>query len=208
MQRSPSFIATFALALIFCPTGRAQDSPSLGDLARQAQKDKVNKPSAKVITDDDVHSNSSGISSAIGGGHGRVLQPGSAGNPGSPQSTAEGLQKLQASVDHLDSLDRATLATDVLEGNDSNFPGRDKWEEKLFAAKGTFVSQIRAVLQKAKQLSASAEGIKNAEDPNDPRVKNLAAKLQQLAEETQRDSAAFAAVVVEGKALAAHPATQ
>jgi hypothetical protein len=208
MPRSLSLIAACALALVFSSSGRGQDSPSLGDLARQAQKDKANKPSAKVITNDDMPSSSDGLSPALGGGLGRVVQPGSTGNPGGIQSPEEGLQKLQASVDHLDSLDRTTLAKDVLEGNDSDFPGRAKWEEKLFAAKQTFVSQTRVVLQKATQLTASAQGIKDAEDPEDLRVKNLGAKLQQLVEETQRNSAAFQAVVMEGKDLAAHPAAQ
>jgi hypothetical protein len=208
MPRSLSLIAACALALVIGAPGRGQDSPSLGDLARQAQKDKANKPSTKIITNDDIPSRSGGISSVPGGGSGRVMQPGSAGSPGEIQSPAEGLEKLQSSVDHLDSLDRASLARDVLEGNDSNFPGRAKWEEKLFAAKQTFVSQTRAVVQKARQLTASAEGIKDAEDPNDPRVKSMSAKLQQLVEETQKNGAAFQAVVVEGKDLAARSATQ
>jgi len=207
MPRSLSLIIACALALVFCASGRGQDSPSLGDLARQAQKDKANKPTAaKVITNDDMPSSSGSIAPALGGG--RVVQPGSAGNPGAIQSPEQGLQILQASVDHLDSLDRATLAKDVLEGNVSDFAGRAKWEEKLFNAKQTFVSKTRIVLQKARQLTASAEGIKDAEDQNDPRVKNLSAKLQQLVEETQANSAAFQAVVMEGKDLAAHPAAQ
>jgi hypothetical protein len=115
---------------------------------------------------------------------------------------------MQEALDHLASLDRAALATAVLEGNSSDFPGRAKWEEKLFAAKQTFVAQTRGVLQRAKNLTASAEGIKDAEDPNDPRVKSLGAKLQQLVEETQQNSAGFQAVVAEGKQLAAHPAAQ
>jgi hypothetical protein len=210
MPRSLSLIAACALALVFCSPGRGQDSPSLGDLARQAQKDKANnnKPVAKVITNDDMPSSSGGIAPSLGGGAGRVVQPGSAGTPGAIQSPEEGLQKLQESVDHLDSLDRATLAKDVLEGNGSNFPGRAQWEEKLFNAKQTFVSKTRIVLQKARQLTASADGIKDAEDANDPRVKNLSAKLQELVQETQANSAAFQAVVVEGKDLAAHPAAQ
>jgi hypothetical protein len=206
MPRILSLIAACALALVFSSPGRGQDSPSLGDLARQAQKDKANKPQAKVITNDDMPSTSGGLAPGLGG---RVVQPGAgAGNPGSINSPEEGLQKLQADVDHLDSLDRATLAKDVLEGNDSDFPGRAKWEEKLFAAKQTFVAQTRIVLQKAKQLTASAQGIKDAEDPNDLRVKNLTTKLQQIVDETEQNSAAFQAVVLEGKNLAAHPAAQ
>jgi hypothetical protein len=201
-----SLIAACALALVLCSPGRGQDSPSLGDLARKAQKDKVNKPPAKVITNDDMPSSSGGISSALGGGLGRVAQPGSGGKPDAAQSPAEGLERLQSMLDQLDTLDRATLVSNVLEGNTSNFPGRAKWEEKLFSAKQTFVSQSRDVLKNARQLEAAAEGMKNAQDPSDPRVKSLTAKLQQLMLESQQASASFQAVIEEGKDLAALPA--
>jgi predicted secreted Zn-dependent protease len=106
-------------------------------------------------------------------------------------------------VDQLDSLDRAALVRSVLEGNDSNFPGREKWEEKLFAAKQAFVAQNRAVLQQVKQIEAAAQGMKNVQDANDPRVKSISAKLQELVQETQQNTAAFQAVMSEGQALAA-----
>jgi hypothetical protein len=112
---------------------------------------------------------------------------------------------LQGALDQLASLDKASLATDVLEGNDSNFPGRAQWEAKLFAAKEKFVAQTKGILQKAQQLTASSEGIKDVQDPNDSRVKSLGAKLDQLVQEAQQDSSAFQAVVAEGKALAAQP---
>jgi lysophospholipase L1-like esterase len=206
MSRSLSLITACALALVFCSTGRGQDSPSLGDVARKAQKDKANRPQAKVITNDDMPSGSGGISSALGSGPGRVIQPGSTGKPDEMQSPAEGLEKLQSVVDQLDSLDRATLVSNALGGNDTNFPGRAKWEEKLLAAKQTLVSQTRALLQKARQLEASAEGMKDVQDPNDPRVKSISAKVQQLVQESQQNSAAFQAVITEGKDLAAQQA--
>ena len=206
MQRSLSFISTCALALLFCLPGHAQDAPSLGDVARQAQKDKANKPTAKVFTNDDMPSVGSGLSSTSGGGSGRVAQPGAGGDAGGIQSPAEGLEKLQSSLDHLASLDRASLASDVLEGNDSNFPGRAQWEEKLFSSKEKFVAQTRATLQKAKQITASSEAIKNVQDPNDPRVKSLGAKLDQMVQEAQQNSSVFQAVVTEGKTLAAQSA--
>ena len=208
MPRSLSLIATCALALIFCSPGRGQDSPSLGDLARKAQKDKANKPPAKVITNDDMPSGSGGNSSALGGGLGRVVQPGSASKTNEFQSPAENLEKLQSVVDQLDSLDRAALVSNALGGNLSDFPGRARWEEKLVAAKQTFVSQIRAQLQKARQLVAEAEGMKGVQDPNDPRVKRMSLKVQQLAEESVQYSAAFQAVIMEGKDLAAQPAAR
>jgi hypothetical protein len=201
-----SLTTACALALIFCAPGRGQDSPSLGDLARKAQKDKASKPQAKVITNDDMPSGSGGVSSELGGGPGRVVQPEPAGKPDEIQSPAEGLERLQSVVDQLDSLDRATLVSNALGGNDTNFPGRAKWEEKLFAAKQTFVSQNRALLQKARQLEAAAGGMKDVQDPNDPRAKSVSAKVQQLVQESQQNSAAFQAVITEGKDLAAQPA--
>jgi hypothetical protein len=202
MPRSLSLIAACALALVICAPGRGQDSPSLGDLARQAQKDKANKPSAKVITNDDMQSGSGGISSALGAGPGRAAQPGAESKPDAVHSPAEGLDRLQSVLDQLDSLDRATLVSNVLQSNTSEFPGRAKWEEKLFAAKQTFVFQSRDVLQKARQLVASAEGMKSIQDPNDPSAKSMTAKLQQLMQESTQASAAFQAVIAEGKDLA------
>jgi hypothetical protein len=212
MSRSLKIIAAGALILFFCVSGRGQDSPSLGDLARQAQKnkDKTDKPAARVITNDDLPSRSSGGSSsrgssAPGAESGRVAQPGAAGAPDTISTPAEGLEKIQSTLDEVDSLDRATLASTVLDGNNSNFPGRAKWEEQLFAAKQAFVSQGRALLQKARQLEASAEGMKDIQDPNDPRLKSFSGKLEQLVQENQQNSAAFQAVVAQGKELSTQP---
>ena len=42
----------------------------------------------------------------------------------------------------VESMDRATLVRSVLNGKDTDFPGRDKWEERLFAAKGDLCSAV------------------------------------------------------------------
>lgn len=115
----------------------------------------------------------------------------------------DGLDRLQSVVDQMDTLDRASLVSNILKGNTTNFPGRAKWEEKLFTAKQTFVIQCRDVLQKARQLEATAETMKDVPDPNDPRVKMIGAKLQQLIQESQQASSTFQAVIEEGKDLAA-----
>ena len=92
MPRSLHLFAACALALIFCLPGHGQDSPSLGDLARQAQKDKSNAPAKKVFTNDDLPSSSglgsSGPSGGSVGGPGAGL--GQAGQPATPskQGTA------------------------------------------------------------------------------------------------------------------------
>ncbi len=208
MSRSLSLFAVCGLALLFCAPSRGQDSPSLGDLARQAKKDKANKPPAKVITNDDISSQPNSVPSAPALGASPAAQPGTQGKSDMPESPAAGLEKLQSQLDEIDSLDRATLATNVLEGNTSNFPGRAKWEEKLFEAKQAFVSENRAVLLKLTQLQASAAGMNDIKDPNDPRAKSFNAKLTQLVQQTQENSATFQAVIAEGKALAGQQAGQ
>lgn len=209
MPRSLALIAACMLALVVCAPGRGQDAPqgapSLGDLARQAQKDKGNKPPAKVLTNDDVSSGSGGISSALGTAVARSGPTAAAGKPDAPQSPAEAFERLQSMLDQLDSMDRSTLVNNVLDGNTSDFPGRAKWEEKLFAAKQLYVNQTRDALQKVRQLEASVDGMKGSPDPNDPRVKRMVAMLQQLMQENQQASAVFQAVITEGKNLAARP---
>jgi len=202
MSRKFSLFAACALAVVLCAPSRGQDSTSLGDVARKAQKDKAGKPPAKVITNDDMPSRSSSPAASPISGPSPSAQPGAPGQAGTPQSPAEGLEKLQSQVDDLDSLDRASLASSVLDGNTANFPGRAKWEEKLFAAKQNFVSQERGVLHEIRQIESVSEGMKTIQDPNDPRVKAVSAKLQEIVQQSEQDSAAFQAVIAEGKALA------
>jgi hypothetical protein len=202
MPRSLNLIAACALALVVCAPGRGQDSPSLGDVARQAQKDKANKPQAKVITNDDMTSGSGGVTSALGSGLGQVAPSAAAGNSGTAAAPDDQLNRLESLLRQVDSLDRATLAHNVLQDKDINFPGRAKWEERLFAAKQTYVTQGRAMLQKAKEIEASAESLKGVQDPNDPRAKDMAAKLQELVRDGVQIGAAFQAVMMEGRDLA------
>src|SRR6266849_8704396 len=99
MSRSSTFIAACMLAAVMCASALAQDttttSPSLGDLARQAQKDKgkdkANKPAAKVLTNDDMPSGSAGISAALGGGQGQGAQLQAGDKTGASPSPAEKL---------------------------------------------------------------------------------------------------------------------
>ena len=214
MARSLALIAACALALAICAPSRAQDSPSsspsLGDLARQAQKDKdkANKPAAKVLTNDDLPSSSGGVSSALGGGLGPMAQLPAGSKPGAAPSPAEKLAMMETLLDRVDSLDRATLVRNALQGQDADFPGRAKWEERLFAAKQAYVAQARELLQKARQIVASADGLKGSQDPNDPRVKEMGARLQSLIRDAVRTDSAFQAVMIEGRDLAAQPAAR
>jgi hypothetical protein len=94
----------------------------------------------------------------------------------------------------------------VIKGNDANFPGRAKWEDRLVAAKETYVVQFRELIQKAKQIVADSDSLKGTQDPNDPRVKEMGARLQNLIRDAVQTNAALQAVVIEGRDLAAQPA--
>ncbi len=216
-----SAVCALALAIGFSLPGHGQDSttpsPSLGDVAKQAQaqkdKDKAkSNPAAqeKVFTNDDL---SGGGFWIVGASATSLRTCDVAAQPGSPspvrrkprqgwcrirrtapppRSPAEQLAQVAALLDRLDSLDRATLAKNV-QGNDADFPGRDSWEDKLFAAKQAFVGQEREIMKRAKQLEAFA-GL--AEDPNDPlTAKELNNQLGQLinASWRSRSSATFQA---------------
>ena len=193
----PSLIAASALGLIFCLPMQGQDAPSLGDVARQAQKDKTNKTPAKVITNDDMPSDPGGPSFTLGAGPEQGVRSAPAASP------AEQLDKLESILNQVDSLDSATLARNVLRGSGAGFPGREKWEERLFVAKQAYVTQGRALLQKARQIEATAESLKGVQDPNDPRVKNMSLKLQDFVREAVQVGSSFEAVMMEGRDLAA-----
>jgi len=192
MPRSLSLIAACLVALVFCSPGRGQDSSSLRETANRSQKDKDAKPSAKAIPNANINPVSEGISSALGAG---------AKHDGDRGADAS-LEQYQAMLDQIASMDRSTLVKNVLGGPPLNSPGLAKWEDDLFAAKQTFVSQSRDALRKERQLQESVEDMKGGPDPNDPRVKTIVAKLQDIMQETQEANAAFQAVITEGKGFA------
>jgi hypothetical protein len=214
MTRSLTLITACALALVTFAPARAQDatpspSPSLGEIARQAQKDKdrdkANKTAAKVFTNEDFSSNPGGVSGTLGGGLGPIGQTSAAGKSADALSPAEKLAKTEILLSYIESLDRATLVHNALNGRDVEFPGRAKWEERLVAARQVYVSQGRDMIQNAKEIVASADGLKAvaAQNPNDPRVKEMGVKLQSLIREAVRTDSAFQAVMMEGRDLAA-----
>jgi hypothetical protein len=209
MRKTLGILGAFSLALTLVLPAFAQDSPSLGDLARQAQKDKekdkANKAAAKVFTNDDMPS-STGFAGAAFGGAGSSAQ---GGRSGADLTPSQQLDQLDAVVSKVASLDKATLVRNVLqEKSDVQFPGRAAWEQRLMAARDAYVAQNRIMIQKARQIVGSAEGMKGTTpDPNDPRVKDLAAKLQTLSRDAVRTDAGLEAVVNEGRDLASSPAT-
>jgi hypothetical protein len=195
--RTLKFIVGCALALTFCVSARCDDpQQSLGDIARQAQKDRANKPAVKVVTNDDMPSASS--SDPLG----QTAGPSAAGKAGAEATPAEQLEKIEAFLNVVDSLDRTRLAKDVLQGKDVNFPGRAQWEQRLYTAKQTYVTQGRALIAKAKQIADSADSLKGVQNPNDPRAKEMKTKLQDLMRDSVQTGAAFQAVIMEGRDLA------
>src|SRR5215469_6127459 len=128
MNHSSRFLAALSLALGLFLTlpARAQDSQSLGDLARQAQKDKekdkASKPAAKVITNEDMPSNSatSGAAGPLASG----LAPASQAGASSNLSPSEKLAQLEKVMDIIGSLDKATLVRTALQDKSGvDFPG-------------------------------------------------------------------------------------
>ena len=215
MARSLILIASCALALATCASARAQDSqtptPSLGDLARQAQKDKekekANKPAAKVLTNEDLPSGSGGGTAELASGFGQLVRPPAGSKAGADLSPSQKLDLLEAFLGQVESMDRGTLVRSVLNGKDSDFPGRDKWEERLFTARDVYVAQCRALIQKARQIVTAADSLKAPQDPNDPRVKEMTARLQSLMQDAVRTDAALQAVIIEGRDLSGQPST-
>jgi hypothetical protein len=221
----PFAACALILSVGFCLPGYGQDAsapaPSLGDVARQAQaqkdKDKGKPAAKKVFTNDDLSSGSASTSSSTSPGTGQaaqtgaqaIVQPGVAGKPGAPAAAAtappspsDQLAQVASLLDELGSLDRATLAKNVLQGNDTDFAGRDKWEDTLFEAKQAFVAQERAIMKEASKVEASLEAVPGVQNPNDPRGKDLNNELAQLTQEAQQSSGAFQAVVAQFKQAA------
>jgi hypothetical protein len=203
MFRTSSLIAVCFVSLALCTFGRAQDSPSLGELARQAQKNKPNAPAKKVFTNDDFSSGSpagsSSENSASASGSGT---PGAPAKPGEPPTPDQALDHMEGVIKEMDSLDRPALAKLALEGVDRDFPGRSAWEEKLFAAKQVYVSQGRDFVRKARQMQASVEPAKDSQGTKDSTTKDQPDRMQSIVQYGARIEAAFQEVIAEGRDLA------
>ncbi|MBZ5658987.1 MAG: hypothetical protein LAO08_01135 [Acidobacteriia bacterium] len=205
MPRTLYFTTACLLALLFCAPGRAQDSPSLGDLARQAQKNKTSAPAKKVLTNDDISSGSPSGAGLASSGLGAIAPPastGANGNRDAGSSAEQAVGRMESVILMLDSMNRADLVRGALQGVDTDFPGRSNWETRLFAAKQLYVSRGRDLLLRVKQIQASAEALQGSHDPNDPRVKDLTVQMQGLVRDGTRMDAAFQAVILEGRDLA------
>lgn len=189
-----SLFVWFCSAAVYC-----QDEPSLGDVARQTRSQKNGDQSKKVITNEDL-----GSTPATGAsGPGASADPASLTKPGSGTSPEAALQRAESAVKFVESLDRATLVNLALEGDQTNFPGRAEWENRMVAARETYVARLRDLLQRGKQLLAAAQALDAAHaDSHDPRVKALTSQMSGFVGECVRTDAAFQSVIMEGKDLA------
>lgn len=213
MLRKFSLLAAFAGIVMAAAPAHAQDQPSLGDVARQNRKDKEKNGTTTpktVVTDESLPSGGD-----LGGlGVSDLGEPNGDGKPGSLEMGLAGLSRAEAVLNKLEPLDRASLARVVLSGNTADFPNRSAREAKLFAAKQTYVSHSRQLIQQMRQLIATAEALKTDQgaqgkvNPDDPRVQEVIRKSQILIQDALRTESAFQAVVLEGQDLAKQGTTR
>ncbi len=204
MLRKMSFLAALTWVLIPSAPGYAQDQPSLGDVARQARKDKEknNTPPKKVITDDSLPS-----SKALGG-LGDLGSSKSAGDGSAMAKGLEALDRAETALNKLDPLDRATLAKAALLDNDMDFPNRPRWEDKLYSAKQQYVSHGRELFREMRQVLGDVQSLQSSQggqkklSPDDPRAQELLRRLQDIVQDAVRTENAYQSVVVEGWDLA------
>ena len=180
---------------------QAQPQPSLGDVARQARKDKE-KNAAKpktVITDENMPSSQglTGMAGDLGGSQG------GADSDRMAKSLAK-LQEAEAGLKRLAAVDRATLAKGVLLDNDVDFPNRRAWEDKLYAGKEHYVSHEGELIVEMKQIVAQVQSLRSQGklDPKDPQAQQMKTRLAEIVQDALRTEQDYRAVVMEGWDLA------
>jgi hypothetical protein len=203
MLRRLTLLAGLVVALNLCTAVRGQDSPSLGDVARQLRKDKSDAAPKKVITNDDLPAAASSGAVGLGAtGDSKGLS-----KPGDPESPEEAIAKMEAVMKLLDSMDRATLVKVALQGADPNFPGRRAWEDKVWEAKQAYVARGKELSEEAKKILSNSQSLQASQGgqalkPDDPKVQDLSRMLKQFIQDAVRADSAFRAVMMEGLDLA------
>ena len=208
MLQKTSFLAALLWLALPARPSYAQDQtdqppqPSLGDIARQARKDKEKNAvkSKTVITEENLPSSNglSGLSSEFGG-------PQGAGDSGSMAKALAKVQEAEAGLRKLESVDRSTLAKVVLLDHDVDFPNRRAWEDRLYAAKERYVSHEGELLGELKQIAAqlqSHEASHGKLDPKDPGTQQMKNRLLEIIQDAMRTEQGYRAVVMEGWDLA------
>src|SRR5207245_10823276 len=126
-----SFLAAVIWVVIPSTPAYAQDQPpqpSLGDVARQARKDKEkNKAQAKTVITDDTLPSSKGLGGLAASDLG---SPQGSGDAGSAMARAlDRVNQAEANLKKLEARDRATLATAVLLDTHVDSPNRRRWDD-------------------------------------------------------------------------------
>lgn len=210
MFRKMAFLAALIWLTLSLAPSYAQDQPqdppqpSLGDIARAARKEKEkNNTKPKTVITDDTLPSSKGL-----GGLSLDLDSsqGSGGGSALAQAMAR-VNEAESALNKMETLDRATLAKVVLLDNDVDFPDRRNWEDKLFAAKGHYVSRERELIGELKQIVAQVQGMKASQgkeklSPDDPRVQQMLHRIQDIIQDAVRTEQSYRAVVMEGWDLA------
>jgi hypothetical protein len=203
MLRKICFVAALTWVLIASTPGYAQDQPSLGDVARQARKDKEKNAAQPktVISDDNLPS-----SKALGG-LGDFGSSKSAGDGSAMSRALEGLDRAETALNKLDPMNRTTLAKAALLDNDVDFPDRRRWEDKLYSAKQQYVSHGRELFREMRKILADVQSMQSQSgqsklSPDDPHAKELLRRLQEIVQDAVRTENAYQSVVVEGWDLA------
>ena len=177
--------------------------PSLGDIARQARKDKEkNVPKSKTVITDENLPSSKGL-----GGLGDLGGSQAVGDSSAMDKALSKLEEAESELNKLDTLDRATLAKAVLMDNDRDFPNRRNWEDRLYSQKQHYVSHERELIVEVKKTVAQVESWKASQggqklDPNDPRVQQLKSRVVEIIQDALRSEQDYRAVVMEGWDLA------
>jgi hypothetical protein len=179
--------------------GAQDQQPSLGEVARQARKDKEKNSAApkKVITDETI------ATSKDLNGFGDLANSPAASGPNAMAKALAGLDRVDGVLNKLDPMDRSTLAKAALLDKDVDFPNRAAWEDKLFAAKQQYVSRGRELIREMRRALADAQSLRpqagqDKPSPSDPRIQEMIHHIQELIQDAVRTDAAYQAVVMEG----------
>ena len=198
------------VALAMCAPVHSQDSPSLGDLARQNQKSKSATSSAKVLTNDDIGPAKASSPLGLATAGSAWPRPSDVSNPESAQGA---IADVEAKMNELDAMDRATLIKVALQRQNATFPGRQAWENRLWDAKQNYVARGKNLVDQSRQILSRAQSLQNSQGgqplkPDDPKIQSFVAQLKQLVQDATRADAAFQAVVMEGSDLAKQSPTK
>lgn len=205
---SRKFAIVVALGAAFVAPAWAQDSnsnqQSLGEIARQYRNQKNGAQPATVITNDNLPSSSP--VSVLG-----LAAPSTArssGSTGANPSPEEALNRWDNVIKQIQAIDRAKMISLATQGSKADFPGRSDWENRLIAAKETYVRDGHELISEARELLAKARALEHDRaDSSDPRARELQDKLKEFVTRAMKIDANFQAIILEGRDLARHAAS-